>query len=271
MSLSAMVWALKTAPVPDPISHLVLIGLADHANDDGTAARPSIGKLAEYARCSPRSVQNKLRTLEELGLIVKGDQRAVEHLRADRRPTVYNLDIYGVNLVRAANNGVHEKCLRGAHCDGTGCTPVPDGVNVCADRTVLEPSLNRPSEPSVLNAADFEDFWAVYPRKTAKTSALTAWKKATKKTAAADIIAGARRYAEDPNREAKFTAYPATWLNGGRWEDEALPAGASGPRDRQGEILRREMEAARAADAAESNRMLAAGVVPAHLAYGGQA
>ncbi|ASR83215.1 replication initiation protein [Arthrobacter phage Abidatro] len=250
MSLSAMVWALKTAPVPDPISHLVLIGLADHAGDDGRGARPSVAKLAEYARCSERSVQNKLRALEELGLILRGDQRGVEHLAANRRPVVYDLDIFGVNMVRLKSSGVNENGFRGERGDTLGCTPVPAGVNVCADRTVLEPSLNRPVEPSLLNADDFADFWAVYPRKTAKVSALKAWKAALKVADASEIIAGARRYAADPNREAQFTAYPATWLNAGRWEDEALPSRApSGPRDRQGEILAREMAAARAADA----------------------
>lgn len=260
-----MVWALKTAPVPDPISHLVLIGLADHANDDGTGARPAVSKLADYARCSSRSVQNKLRVLVELGLIWPGDQRGVEHLPSNRRPVVYDLDIFGVNQVRIKNLGVNENAFRGEPGDVLGCIPVPPGVNVCADRTVLEPSLNRPSEPSMLNAADFADFWATYPRKTAKASAVKAWKKALKTTTAETIIAGARRYAEDPSREAKFTAYPATWLNDGRWEDEALPAGASsGPRDRQGEILRREMEAARAADAAR-----VAGYAPLAIEGGG--
>ncbi|AYN56861.1 helix-turn-helix DNA binding domain protein [Arthrobacter phage Andrew] len=251
MSLQAMVWALKTAPVPDPIAHLVLIGLADHANDDGTAARPSVGVLAEYARCSPRSVQNKLRDLEACGLIWKGDQRSVEHLRADRRPVVYDLNIRGVNVVHAAPNGVHETAVRGERGNETGCTAVPNGVNVYADRTVLEPSLNRPVNRPIANGPDFADFWAVYPRKTAKASALKAWQKAVKTADAAAIIAGAERYAGDPNREAKFTAYPATWLNAGRWEDEALPSRSSGPRDRQGEILAREMAAARAFDAQE--------------------
>ncbi|UXE05396.1 helix-turn-helix DNA binding domain protein [Arthrobacter phage Renna12] len=251
MSLQAMVWALKTAPVPDPIAHLVLIGLADHANDDGTCARPAVSLLAEYARCSARSVQNKLRDLEELGLIWKGDQRAVEHLPANRRPVVYDLNIFGVQLVHPSVSGVNDGAFRGERDDTLGCTAVPTGVNVCADRTVLEPSLNRPLNRPNAHSADFADFWAVYPRKTAKASAVKAWQKAVKSAAAEDIIRGARRYAEDPNREAKFTAYPATWLNGGRWEDEALPSRSDGPRDRQGEILAREMAAARAFDAQE--------------------
>ncbi|QGZ16936.1 helix-turn-helix DNA binding domain protein [Arthrobacter phage LittleTokyo] len=262
MSLQAMVWALKSAPVPDPIAHLVLIGLADHANDDGSCARPSVAVLAGYARCSVRSVQNKLRDLEDCGLIVKGDQRSVEHLAANRRPVVYDLNL-GVQLVHPKKSGVHEKGPRGAQAFQQGCTPVPTGVQAYADRTVLEPSLNRPVEPSM---PEFADFWEVYPRKTAKASAFKAWQKAVKTAEPAAIVAGARAYASDPNREAKFTAYPATWLNAGRWEDEPLPSRSSGPRDRQGEILAREMETARAADAARvaDDRALA-------LPWGGEA
>ncbi|AYN57519.1 helix-turn-helix DNA binding domain protein [Arthrobacter phage Coral] len=252
MSLEAMVWALKTAEVPDPISHLVLIGLADHADTQGRNARPSVALLSEYARCSPRSVQRKLRTLEDCGLIWQGDQRGVEHLRSDRRPVVYDLNIRGVSVSRPVKNGVTENESRGANLDQTGCHAGPNGATRLADRTVLEPSLNRPVEPPMPESFDFADFWAIFPRKTAKAAALKAWTKAVKSVDAGEIIRGARRYADDPNRDPQFTVYPATWLNAGRWEDEPLPARTSsaGPRDRQGEILQREMEAARAADAA---------------------
>jgi hypothetical protein len=36
-------------------------------------------------------------------------------------------------------------------------------------------------------------------------------------------LAGARRYAEDPNRHPSYTANAATWLNAERWLDEPLP------------------------------------------------
>ena len=70
---------------------------------------------------------------------------------------------------------------------------------------------------------DFEKFWNTYPIKIGKASALKAWTKATKKNTPDLIIEGAERYAKDPNREAEFTAHPATWLNGERWLDQPLP------------------------------------------------
>ncbi len=69
----------------------------------------------------------------------------------------------------------------------------------------------------------FDEFWNVYPRREAKATARKAWEKAVKRARGEEIIAGAVRYRDDPNRDAQFTAHPATWLNGDRWLDEALP------------------------------------------------
>lgn len=93
MSIRAMSWALKDAPVPDPVAHLILIGLADHAADDGTNARPSRATLADYAHVTSRTVGTKLKLLEETGVIRRGDQQQVAHLRSDRRPVVWDLNL----------------------------------------------------------------------------------------------------------------------------------------------------------------------------------
>lgn len=69
----------------------------------------------------------------------------------------------------------------------------------------------------------FDEFWKVYPRKVGKQAAEKAFAKAAKTTEPNVIIAGAARYADDPNRVDAFTAHPTTWLNAGRWNDEPLP------------------------------------------------
>ena len=130
-----MVWALKEAPIPDgePIAHLVLIGLADHAHDDGTEARPSVATLARYARCSPRTVQNKLRVLIDAGLIRKGDQQTVAHLPSNRRPVVYDLNVGVKEVHPTSGSGVNSRTPWGAQ-------PGNSGVNARADKPSLEPS-----------------------------------------------------------------------------------------------------------------------------------
>lgn len=72
--------------------------------------------------------------------------------------------------------------------------------------------------------AAFEGFWAAYPRREGKGDALKAWRAATQVAAPETIIAGAHRYAEDPNRDPAYTKHPGTWLRARGWEDEPLPA-----------------------------------------------
>ena len=69
----------------------------------------------------------------------------------------------------------------------------------------------------------FDEFWEIYPRKAGKQEARKVFKRALANATLTDILAGAQRYASDPNREAQYTAHPATWLNQGRWADEPLP------------------------------------------------
>lgn len=147
MSIKAVTWALKDAPVPDPLSHLVLIGLADHTDDDGRGAWPSVRKLAEYARCSERTVHARLRVLEEHGLIRRGDQGMLAHLPANRRPVVYDVT-FGVQEMHtsrgAGDAGVNETASWGAQ-------PGNSGVHAVADKPSLEPSIEPSSSSSAID------------------------------------------------------------------------------------------------------------------------
>ena len=69
----------------------------------------------------------------------------------------------------------------------------------------------------------FDRFWSVYPRKAGKQDAQRSFERALKAATLDEILGGAQRYADDPNRVAQFTAHPSTWLNQGRWSDEPLP------------------------------------------------
>ena len=71
---------------------------------------------------------------------------------------------------------------------------------------------------------DFATFWNVYPLKRDKRSALKAFNDAKKRTPVDEIIAGAIRYRDDPNREAEYTKYPERWLKADGWDDDPLPS-----------------------------------------------
>lgn len=77
--------------------------------------------------------------------------------------------------------------------------------------------------PAVIVPGLFDAFWNVYPRHEKKPDAAKAWAKAVNRAPAETILAGARRYREDPNREPLYTAHPASWLNGDCWADDPLP------------------------------------------------
>ena len=67
----------------------------------------------------------------------------------------------------------------------------------------------------------FDAWWFAYPHKVGKDEARRAYAKALKRSTAPELLAGAERYRDDPTRDPGYTANPATWLNQGRWQDEA--------------------------------------------------
>lgn len=92
MSVAAVDWALRRAPVgSDASARLVLVYLADRADDEGRDAYPSIATLVEQSHLSRSTIKRILKRLEDHGLISRGDQQKVAHYRVDRRPVVWNL------------------------------------------------------------------------------------------------------------------------------------------------------------------------------------
>lgn len=91
--LVPIVWAFKVAPVVDGIEKLVLEAIADAADEDGCNSYQSQATIAERAMIDVRTVRRRIADLEERGLIARGDQRAAEHLPADKRPVVWDVMI----------------------------------------------------------------------------------------------------------------------------------------------------------------------------------
>jgi hypothetical protein len=109
-----------------------------------------------------------------------------------------------------------------------GDPPRKFGTNLYLDETKpIEPKLiesihEAASEKSRFDLS-FDEFWKTYPRRSGKIKAKEAFRKVLKTTDAQTVIDGAKRYADDPNRQDEFTAHPTTWLREGRWEDDPLP------------------------------------------------
>ena len=109
-----------------------------------------------------------------------------------------------------------------------------------ADVTPSETETETETETDKRKKELFDQFWAIYPLKIGKEKARKSFYTRIKETDPEVIIKGAQRYLSDPNRTKTFTAYPATWLNGHRWLDEALP-----PLDASAEIQQKKLQEAR--------------------------
>ena len=72
--------------------------------------------------------------------------------------------------------------------------------------------------------ADYaEQFWCAYPRRIAKKAAMRALERARRSNEVAftELMAAVERYASAvAMKDIQFVAHAATWLNGGRWEDD---------------------------------------------------
>ena len=174
---------------------LVLIGIANHHGDNG--AWPSIATLARYANSSERSIKRDLQYLQELGEIT------VEINGSDFGGQ-YKTNKYWIIL-----SGVTGQVSRGDRLGNSGVTDV----------------AHKPLKETYINLyAHFDEFWNVFPRKVSKRAALKAFESALARATHDEILAGAIRFANDPNLPpAEFIPYPTTWLNGDRWGDALLP------------------------------------------------
>lgn len=142
MSVQAMSWALSQQVVTESHARHVLLCLANYADQSGRAAFPAVSSLALDTGLAPRTVQYRLRELESIGLIKRGNQAvaAAYITQRDRIPVCYDLD-----LSRGAQDAPRTE--RGAHDDATGCTPEQNGVHATTERGAQHapnPSINHP-------------------------------------------------------------------------------------------------------------------------------
>jgi hypothetical protein len=102
VSVEAISWALNLAPVPadrggqpSTACKFVLVGLANHAGPDGTAAFTSVATLVRYTGLSERTVRTCLDRLAAEGVIAPCDPNIVAAWikRADRRPQGWDLNL----------------------------------------------------------------------------------------------------------------------------------------------------------------------------------
>ncbi|QQU97767.1 helix-turn-helix domain-containing protein [Corynebacterium amycolatum] len=255
MSLEASTWVRKHAPTKNPTEQVILMMLADRANDDGTGAWPYYARLAEEARCSLPTIKRVMHELEHRGLIRRGDQSKVDGYPNDRKPIVWdlNMSIDRQNSTGYQFNTTSKSNERGIRFDRTRYQIQQDEVSDSTERGIAGDTRNphnHPlttqehihaqtefervhSEPSPDTAkksnypAEFEQWWREYPRKVGKARAVKDWKRAMKRTDNHTLVTATRRLAafhKTEGTQTRFIPHPSTWLNRDGWNDELTPA-----------------------------------------------
>lgn len=111
-----------------------------------------------------------------------------------------------------------------AQADAQACEPQQGEIEI--DLPVEELPLSKAALTKQLGE-DFNDWYAIYPKRVGRGAAVNSYAKARKNGATSDDLPnGAMSYAvERKGQDPQFTKAPATWLNQECWADErASPA-----------------------------------------------
>ncbi|MEB2406023.1 helix-turn-helix domain-containing protein [Escherichia coli] len=254
MSMNLMAKAMNIK-VGNPLRKLVLIKLADNANDNGECW-PSYQHVADQCEVSRSTVKSHIRALEEMGLLKrefrrKGElnQSNVFYLTLDNAQQIQP-ESGGAGAARggagAARGGAGAALGGGAGAalgggagaalgGGAGAAPrtyhsfepVNEPKNIMFEhvRTECEKTPDRHEET---DKAFEEIFWCAGMRKAGKKNAASAfrtqfreWRKTTRGTASEFATMLAEDIACRNGKQFGFDRLlPSSYLNGQRWNDE---------------------------------------------------
>lgn len=231
MSMNLMAKAMNIK-VGNPLRKLVLIKLADNANDNGECW-PSYQHVADQCEVSRSTVKSHIRALEEMGLLKREFRRKGELNQSN----VFYLTLDNAQQIQPESGGA------GADRGGAGAAlgggagaaprtyhsfePVKEPKNIMFERvrTKCEKSPDRHEET---DKAFEEIFWCAGMRKAGKKNAASAfrtqfreWRKTTRGTASEFATMLAEDIACRNGKQFGFDRLlPSSYLNGQRWNDE---------------------------------------------------
>jgi DNA-binding MarR family transcriptional regulator len=118
--------------------------------------------------------------------------------------------------------------------EGIKKTLIGVSTKCCGDINEMgEDKLNSKTKDKY-NAIDslFEQFWTAYPKKVSKAQAQKVFRKLNPDEALLDTMLAAidqqKQTEQWMKNEGQYIPYPATWLNGRRWEDQIDPSAGCG-------------------------------------------
>ena len=173
------------------VRKLVLLCIADYANDDGTCW-PLIDTIARRANLQRRQTFEHVAALKHEGWL-KSQKRK-------EQASIYTV-LTSVSAVQRTYVGAPERTQN--------------------RKEIVKNSIT--SKEKDLNSEAFDKFWEAYPRKADKAYARKAFAKAVKKIDLDSLLAAVdlySRYIKRERIEKAFIKLPSSWLNGERWDDD---------------------------------------------------
>ncbi|HGC4377923.1 TPA: helix-turn-helix domain-containing protein, partial [Escherichia coli] len=211
--------------VGNPLRKLVLIKLADNANDNGECW-PSYQHVADQCEVSRSTVKSHIRALEEMGLLKREFRRKGELNQSN----VFYLTLDNAQQIQPESGGAGAALGGGAGAAPRtyhSFEPVNEPKNIMFEhvRTECEKTPDRHEET---DKAFEEIFWCAGMRKAGKKNAASAfrtqfreWRKTTRGTASEFATMLAEDIACRLGKQFGFDRLlPSSYLNGQRWNDE---------------------------------------------------
>jgi hypothetical protein len=183
---------------------------------------PSYRQLADMSDTSRPTAVTTIKKLQELA-VIKVDasnggwnKRNTYHLIAEAARS-----LIGEKVGQQNNNG--QTADRGVQ---SADHHVPSAEHQCSDsrnaynNEGIKEGTKKNSHASKLQA-DFDEWYALYPRRVGKAQAFDAYENARKKASQNELIAGAKNAVEQYREtDERYVPHPKTWLAGERWLDE---------------------------------------------------
>lgn len=211
MSVKAITWAWSVEA--KPTEKLMLLALADHANDEDFTCWPSLTHLEKKTGLNRTTVWRSIDRLVELGAVTRHGTHA-------SGATIYRVALGAQITYQQVHKSPRCTNHLGAESNQGRCAVQHD---LGAESTPNHKSNHQ--EPSDRSFGSFDLFWSVYPKKVKKKPARALWERKKLDRIGAVLAKDVeKRLSKDKRWLDGYIPDPTTYLNQERWEDELQTA-----------------------------------------------
>lgn len=208
---------------------LIMLAMADWANDFGGSLYPSIATVAQKTNISDKQARRIIHTLIDDGyLTVVGNdnggaptQTRQYQLIVSKLQAVSQSVTPPIDVTPPTHGSTPLPPVGVDHSHAGEYTPPTHGSQSIIYPLVIHQSNHQEKKSHSVLDDGFEEFWNRYPKKVGKTLAHTAWKKA--KVKVDDVLNTLQWQVQSEQwqkQSGQFIPNPTTYINQGRWHDE---------------------------------------------------